>query len=99
VDDGRNLKKKKKKLKNGISGRRISTPAAAGSSPSIPFLVFRPRAVPFDVRAGFPPCAQRLWCELYCMKDLHKKKKNVDAGAILERCAQLLWCELYDMKG
>jgi len=34
------------------------------SSPSMPHLVFWPRAGAFGASAILPPCAQLLWCEL-----------------------------------
>jgi len=61
-----------------LSGRKnLSIPGAAGSSPSIPLLVFWPRAGPFGTSAIRSPCAQLLWCELYDMKESQTyKNKN-----------------------
>ena len=54
-------------------GTASPTPKNPGHSPSMPLLVFWPLAGAWGAGEILPPCAQLLWCELYVMKDPHKK--------------------------
>jgi len=48
----------------------------AGFSPSMQHLVFWPPAGAWGAGVILPPCAQLLWCQLYVMKSIKKKKVN-----------------------
>jgi len=55
--------------------KNLSIPAAAGSSPSMPLLVFWPLLAPR--RRHFSRlCALLLWCELYDMRDQQKERET-----------------------
>ena len=56
-------------------GRRTSSyRRRPGLSPSMQHLVFWPHAGVWGAGVILPPCAQFLWCELYVMKIIQKRK-------------------------